>query len=416
MSEEGRAELTSWKEIADYLGVNVRTAQKWEQERQLPVRRLPGAKGRVSADPDEIDRWKREALVKAAWWANLTFLRWYAAVVTAVLLAGSGFALGWYLVLHSKGPPALFRVEFNTLVVTDSEGREVWRHTFDHAMETSWYAGKEGHLRIWFGDLEGDARQETLFVYWPADNEVVGTALYCFSNKGAVKWKFTPGAQVSDATQTYSQTYLIAAFQVTDLGLGRGRSVLVTSRHATYHPTQFALVDRSGMKTGEYWHSGHLDYMTTSDLDGDGVPEILLAGVNNGYRAATLVVLDPHQVRGASFQGQDSPYQIRGYGPAAEKAVVLFPRTCINRIFEWYNMGRQISVTDGIIHLAVYERLDGDYVVLYSIDRTFRVVRVEVNDKFKALHRDLEVSGKLSHSLTAGEVEALRDVRVLKGL
>jgi hypothetical protein len=34
-------ELHSWKEIVAYLRVTVRTAQIWEVERGLPVRRLP---------------------------------------------------------------------------------------------------------------------------------------------------------------------------------------------------------------------------------------------------------------------------------------------------------------------------------------------------------------------------------------
>ena len=51
--------LNSWKEIADYLGVNVRTAQKWERHRGLPVRRGPGLRSRVSADADELDAWRR---------------------------------------------------------------------------------------------------------------------------------------------------------------------------------------------------------------------------------------------------------------------------------------------------------------------------------------------------------------------
>jgi hypothetical protein len=42
-----RTELSSWKEIAAYLGVSVRTAQHWERNRGLPVRRLAGEKGRV---------------------------------------------------------------------------------------------------------------------------------------------------------------------------------------------------------------------------------------------------------------------------------------------------------------------------------------------------------------------------------
>jgi hypothetical protein len=54
-------ELTSWKEIASFLGVNERTAQKWETERKLPVRRLPGGRGRVAADVAALDAWKRTA-------------------------------------------------------------------------------------------------------------------------------------------------------------------------------------------------------------------------------------------------------------------------------------------------------------------------------------------------------------------
>jgi len=50
--------LKSWKEIASYLGVGVRTAQRWKEERGLPVRQ-PGASRRsaVLGVPEEIDRW-----------------------------------------------------------------------------------------------------------------------------------------------------------------------------------------------------------------------------------------------------------------------------------------------------------------------------------------------------------------------
>jgi hypothetical protein len=52
-------ELGSWKEIAHYLGVNVRTAQKWKQNRGLPIRRASGVRGRVSADTSELDAWRK---------------------------------------------------------------------------------------------------------------------------------------------------------------------------------------------------------------------------------------------------------------------------------------------------------------------------------------------------------------------
>jgi hypothetical protein len=55
-----RAVLSSWKEIAAYLGKGVRTVQRWERELDLPVRRpKPNEKQIVLAFPDELDAWVR---------------------------------------------------------------------------------------------------------------------------------------------------------------------------------------------------------------------------------------------------------------------------------------------------------------------------------------------------------------------
>lgn len=53
-----RTVLSSWKEIAQYLGKGVRTVQRWELELGLPVRRpKPNEKQIVLAFPDELDAW-----------------------------------------------------------------------------------------------------------------------------------------------------------------------------------------------------------------------------------------------------------------------------------------------------------------------------------------------------------------------
>jgi TolB-like protein len=52
--------LESWKEIAAYLGREVRTVQRWAAERQLPVHRLPGGvRPRVFSITSELDAWLR---------------------------------------------------------------------------------------------------------------------------------------------------------------------------------------------------------------------------------------------------------------------------------------------------------------------------------------------------------------------
>jgi Flp pilus assembly protein TadD len=50
--------LDSWKEIAAFLGKGERTVKRWEQERGLPVRRVPGkSKGSVYAFSGELNDW-----------------------------------------------------------------------------------------------------------------------------------------------------------------------------------------------------------------------------------------------------------------------------------------------------------------------------------------------------------------------
>jgi hypothetical protein len=51
--------LTSWKDIAQYMGKGVRTVQRWEQEFGLPVRRPAGIthKSAVLAYRHDIDAW-----------------------------------------------------------------------------------------------------------------------------------------------------------------------------------------------------------------------------------------------------------------------------------------------------------------------------------------------------------------------
>jgi hypothetical protein len=57
--------IKSWKDIASYLGVGIRTAQRWTSERGLPVKQ-PGAtrSTAVLAISDEIDRWLVETSIR----------------------------------------------------------------------------------------------------------------------------------------------------------------------------------------------------------------------------------------------------------------------------------------------------------------------------------------------------------------
>jgi excisionase family DNA binding protein len=57
LQQEGER-LDSWKEIAAYLGRDLRTVRRWEKEKRLPVHRVPGGERRaVFAYRAQIDAW-----------------------------------------------------------------------------------------------------------------------------------------------------------------------------------------------------------------------------------------------------------------------------------------------------------------------------------------------------------------------
>ena len=140
-----QTELTSWKEIADYLGVTVRTAQMWEQQRGLPVHRLPGPRGRVSAVVQELEQWKQgpdRPDKNEAPAANpstppdrteRTALRRPVALllvlVFIVLLVALRAAQSRFNGTAAR-IPAGWQVVNNTLIVADAKGNEIWRRTF----------------------------------------------------------------------------------------------------------------------------------------------------------------------------------------------------------------------------------------------------------------------------------------------
>jgi hypothetical protein len=446
---EGPGELTSWKEIAAFLGVSERSAQNWEQKHGLPVKRLPGAKGRVLASTMELEEWKRKALVSkpgdrrlqntneleqwgkkslvskrgnedARWFSGRRYLRGIAAVATLLVILGIALVAGSRFAANKTRHAASYDTDGRTFVAKDTEGLAVWRWTAPEPFLMPRYRNNSTLDRpaVWFGDLNGDSRTETILLYDPVNRIEVGCSLYCFSDEGDVMWTFTPGGSVTTPTATYSGPFIIANFLVADLDKDGVKEILVTSHQLSEYPNQFALLSNTGALKGEYWHSGFLSWIDYCDLDRDGIDEILLAQVNNGHKCATLVVLDPRQVRGASTQDDDPRYQIEGMERGKEKAVVLFPQSCISRLYAPpINSVSLLAVQGDTIRVEVRE-LQDDLAcsIAYVFGRDLVLTRMpEISDRFKFVHRELRLSGKLDHDLSDQEIEKLKNgIRVIK--
>jgi Tfp pilus assembly protein PilF len=99
--------LTTWKEIATFLGRDERTVKRWEGTRGLPVRRVPGS-GRASvfAYAHELQAWLDGALPEATAAPALAVKSNYAsaAMALAALVVAAG-AAAWFWSLSSRPAP-----------------------------------------------------------------------------------------------------------------------------------------------------------------------------------------------------------------------------------------------------------------------------------------------------------------------
>jgi hypothetical protein len=155
-----------------------------------------------------------------------------------------------------------------------------------------------------------------------------------------------------------------------------------------------------------------------ADLDGDGRQEIVATGVANGYdHQATLVVLDPDRVSGASTEIRPE-FQIHGWGVAQERLRLLFPRSDLNRALFQFNDAIDPTFEHGNLRLAVDECTAPTFgcPIWYEFDRNFHLIAAFAGgDEFRSAHERFYQTGKLAHTLSAEEQAAFQRVRCLVG-
>ena len=414
---ENPFELHSWKEIASFLGVTTRTAQKWEHERALPIRRLPGSRSQVYAIMAELESWKKSCNPPPteATASSVTPRRYRIQTVLGILIAA---ILATYLtarVHDAKGPPAYGSIGGNTLRMYDSSGQMVWKKEFSAALDNDWYQYFSSQRVVHLVDLNGDGNPEVLFLVSFSDRTVKGNGqLICFDNQGNERWRFNPGRTVVVGGSTYAPPYWahnVHAFRLGGTGPWR---IAVTSGHHLLFPNQLALLDPYGQIVGEHWHAGHLHSIESGDIDGDGTTELLVGGISNSERAATLLVLDPLRLDGASSEVNPN-YRFLDLPPTREKARIHFHRSMLNQFKHMYNKALWVRRLPPEVWVSVLESFSGPGhgSVDYFFDARMRLIRASLSDRLLEETKQMLKVRDLSAAQVTEERDRLGQVRYL---
>jgi len=342
-------------------------------------------------------------------------------LVSAIAAAFAIMGLFSIRMLMPIPQPRSGRLDGNVLKIMDGDGKELWSKTFPQGFGTELYYEKNNGTRIWFADLEGKGHTSVLFSYLPAPDSLPhSSTLICYSDRGKEKWRWSPGRKSPEGSAP-------AAYRTFSVGVQKAtkkehlRIIVLSDLDPWWSgPSQIAVLDSNGKTLSEYWHSGGLRDMALADLDGDGRNEIIATGNAHGYDAqATLVVLDPDRVSGASKEAQPDPYlsEIHGLGIAQERLRLLFPRSDLNQASFRFNLATDPIVEQGKLWLTVLECLAPvGCPVRYEFDKDLHLIAAyPANDEFRNTHDRFYQNGKDAHSLSPEERAAFLRVRCLVG-
>jgi hypothetical protein len=338
--------LTSWKEIAAYLGCDQRTCARWEKAFGLPVHRLEGSpKSRIFAYKEELEAWRREKFNGRQVAADLRAApnkrrSVKPAIVLPPVLIGIVGVLYIFGFIRIDRKPVDFRIIGSSLVLTNEKGRELWRYNTglenlerdalyrEHFQKKKPMSGGFPQYALPYlmiKDIDADGKAEILFST-QTENEFGEGDLFCFDGKGKRLWSFHGGRIMTYGKTAFSPDYRVEAVDTEDFD-GDGKSeVMVLSCHNNDFPSLITFLDCRGKIRGEYWNAGRMSDYAFHDINGDGRKEILISGVNNEYKKGYFMILNASRITGGSPQ-LDSRFLSSELGPGSELAYVLFPRT-----------------------------------------------------------------------------------------
>lgn len=395
--------ISTWKEIASFLGVSTRTAQQWERTRGLPVYRVRGGlRGSVYAFQEELEAWLQgpgqglheEAPPPRPW-------RIYAGGLAALLLAAALLAAAWPRLRARWVRPVSARFESEVLVALDEQGREVWRRRPEPPADLPSGVLDMKKSKAVLADLNGDGAREVVAVEAfesgsPALNSLIRRELLsCTSPSGRLLWRRAPDCGLLDAEgRRFTSDWDVHALLASGAP-GRER-VYVALGHRNRFPGVVAEVERDGALKMVFANHGHVNSLAA--VEAGGKHWLVAGGATNALKGGFLALLDPAAGFSKAPEGGPARYRMAnpaGNGPAAYYHIPLADLTAasLSEVNHVYHLERS---AEGVVARVL---VGGSgwcmYYLEFALPLEPRVVRVTAACGLE--HRQHEKRGDLDH-------------------
>jgi len=381
--------LGSWKEIAAYVGRDVRTVSRWEKERGFPVRRLPGGSGSsVFAYTEEIDAWLRGRADVApdrppsdrrASTARLKYvaagIALAAAVVAGPLLWGKRLAV---TNVEARG----------TELVALSGGVRLW--SYDVKVPIHFALPSQQYV---VDDPDGDGVHETFAALTLREGAIDTSRLLCLDDAGGLRWQYTPEDRVTFADQTYAGPWQSGPVAVQRQS--RGGRIFWTTHHYTWWPALITMLDDHGTPLAAFIHPGWITSIQPLPSD-----RVVATGINNEFESDVIALLDDDSWPGAAPPAAKPEFACRECPSGRPVRYFVVPPTEMNMLVGMPRLQAHIHVLERTIEVRTYQNgtdaHGGELILEFTPDMT--PVRARMSDAYWTWHRQMEAEGRLRHS------------------
>jgi len=409
--------LDGWKEIAAHLGRGVRTAQRWERELRLPVRRLgTGGAEVVYAFKEELDAWLlrqsrtgTEEQIRGSTGDERAVAsgrrRGWIAAIALVLLAGATGA--WALLTSPRPPtsapseavgePAEVEVVGNNLVARGVTHGLLWSLPFKVPLDDfdpSTEGGKANLKRMSaIGDFSGTGHNEVLL----ARNTPLDPQLYWFDHAGGLLRTHRIDTDVSFGDHRCTSVRFSSLFANVDAADPHAFWVAGHELAGSF-PSVLQALDASGRVRSEYWSAGFIGAIAVVGMNGRRL--ILVGSAANETGGAALAVFDG-SAQGSS-PAADPAYRCAGCPSGTPLHYLVFPRSRLQAELGQNALVLGISAASGgMIRVRVVQAGDpyaagATGSAYYTLDSAFRISAAELNPDVTPIQRKYEAERLVS--------------------
>jgi hypothetical protein len=333
---------------------------------------------------------------------------WVEVPVLAVLAT----ILIWLLLPILDRQPVGVRIIGSGFEVVNSHAHVLWKKSYP--CEALHDYGQSSAVL----DLDNDGHNEVLFGPDPAQASPISGLFYIYNYRGDSLRAcdcIARGEYWGDTTKI-GEPALYYGPKVDIVRIDHKLRIITSIENIYPARGHIKMWDSAGNQLGWYVNSGAASYQFLSDIDGDGIDELICTGFQNRMLGQTVFVLPA-----GGFHGVSPPYLKESYGydlswvkHGNQLRYLFFPPTDIGKLDlpSDYQPGGELRRTSGNefdFNVTESREIHGETVsvvpVDYLLSQEFRVTRVLLSDVFIKRYRELLAS----HSIPSIPLEDYPD-------